>query len=78
MAYYQGPICSSLSTFGQSCSDPSGLYFQSDGAKIRLSTLHTPTSSSEACNQGEWFADANYIYICTATNTIKRVALSSF
>ena len=40
--------------------------------------LHTPTSSSEACTAGSTFDDANYHYVCVATNTLKRVALSAF
>lgn len=41
-------------------------------------TLHTPASSSEACTAGQFSDDANFHYVCTATNTWKRVALSSF
>jgi len=38
----------------------------------------TPASSSAACTAGQMWTDASYIYVCTATNTIKRAALSSF
>jgi hypothetical protein len=38
----------------------------------------TPASSSAACTAGSIQYDASYFYICTATNTWKRVALSSF
>jgi len=38
----------------------------------------TPGSSSATCTAGQIWADASYIYACTATNTIKRAALSSF
>jgi hypothetical protein len=41
-------------------------------------TLHTPATSSEACNAGQFTDDANYHYVCTATNTWKRTALSTF
>ena len=41
-------------------------------------TLATPSSSSAPCTAGQIGADANYIYICVATNTWKRSALSSF
>ena len=41
-------------------------------------TLSTPASSSAAGTSGQIKWDANYIYVCTATNTWKRVALSSF
>ena len=38
----------------------------------------TPANSSAACSPGQLWADATYVYVCTATNTIKRAALSSF
>lgn len=43
-----------------------------------LMPLMTPATSSSTCTQGaiEW--DAGFVYICTATNTWKRAALSTF
>jgi len=41
-------------------------------------TLTTPASSSAACTAGQFTDDANFHYVCTATNTWKRVALSTF
>src|SRR5665213_3565013 len=41
-------------------------------------TLTTPSSSSAACVAGQFTDDANYHYVCTATNTWKRVALTTF
>ena len=38
----------------------------------------TPTSSSQACTVGDEAADANYVYVCTATNHWRRSALSDF
>jgi|HubBroStandDraft_2_1064218.scaffolds.fasta_scaffold13835_4 hypothetical protein len=40
--------------------------------------LATPPSSSAPCIAGQIGADANYIYVCIATNHWKRSALSSF
>ncbi|HXM60080.1 MAG TPA: hypothetical protein VN950_04430 [Terriglobales bacterium] len=40
--------------------------------------LATPPSSSAPCIAGQIGADANYIYVCVATNHWKRSALSSF
>ena len=37
-----------------------------------------PASSSSNGIQGQFFADANYFYICIADNTWRRVALSTF
>ena len=41
-------------------------------------TLTTPASSSSACNPGDFTDDANFHYVCTAPNTWKRAALTSF
>jgi hypothetical protein len=41
-------------------------------------TLATPQSSSSTCTQGQMWADANYVYVCTQTNSIKRARLESF
>lgn len=78
MTSVDGPVCSSASFYGQSCSSSLDNYFQSDGDTLRMSTLRTPASSSASGYVGEWCADASYIYICTASNTWKRCALSTF
>ena len=39
---------------------------------------HTPASASAAGTAGEIAWDAAYIYVCTATNTWKRVAISTW
>jgi hypothetical protein len=45
---------------------------------IRVRTSQTPATSSATGNQGEVAWDAGYIYICVATNTWKRVAISTW
>jgi hypothetical protein len=40
--------------------------------------LGTPASSSDKCAAGTIWADSKFVYVCTATNTIKRSALSGF
>jgi hypothetical protein len=40
--------------------------------------LATPASSSAPCTAGQIGADAKYVYVCVATNSWKRSALSSF
>jgi len=40
--------------------------------------LATPASSQQTCAPGQMWADANYVYVCTAPNTIKRAALNTF
>ena len=65
---------------------------QFDGANFRVQSatpatasangmfpaIGTPASSSAACQTGQIEFDANYLYACTASNTWKRSALSSF
>ena len=48
-----------------------------EGGNLNIGTF-TPSSSNAVGVAGTISADANHIYICTATNTWKRVALSSF
>lgn len=45
---------------------------------IRLRTSKTPASAGAAGNQGDICWDADYIYVCTATNTWKRTAISTW
>lgn len=45
---------------------------------IRIDTSQTPASSSASGTAGEIAWDSNYIYVCVATNSWKRVALSTF
>lgn len=39
---------------------------------------HTPSSASEACTAGQLCYDSSYTYVCIATNTWERTALSSW
>ena len=41
-------------------------------------TLRTPASASATGAEGEIAWDADYIYICTATDTWKRVAIATW
>ena len=45
---------------------------------IRVRTAQTPATAGAAGNQGEIAWDADYIYVCVATNTWKRAALSTW
>ena len=49
-----------------------------DGDSIRLRQSQTPASATATGTQGQIAWDANYIYVCTATNTWKRVALATW
>ena len=45
-----------------------------NGNTIRLRTARTPASATAAGNQGDFAWDSSYLFICTATNTWRRVA----
>jgi hypothetical protein len=45
---------------------------------LRLRTAKTPASASATGNQGDFAWDADYLYICVAANTWRRVAHSSW
>jgi len=49
-----------------------------DSNIIRLRTSKTPASAADSGNAGDICWDADYIYVCTATNTWKRAALATW
>jgi hypothetical protein len=59
-------------------SDSGGALLQVNGDRIRVATAKTPASASDTGTAGEICWDADYIYVCTATNTWKRAALSTW
>ena len=48
------------------------------GDAIRIRTAQTPASAAATGDAGIICWDASYIYVCTATNTWKRVAISTW
>jgi len=55
-----------------------GSLFQVNDNRIRIATAKTPASATDTGSAGEICWDANYIYVCTATNTWKRTALATW
>ena len=53
-----------------------GFYIQS--GTLHISNAATPASSSDTGSAGTIQWDASYIYVCTATNTWKRAAISTW
>jgi len=49
-----------------------------NGNQIRIATARTPASATATGTQGSICWDADYIYVCTATNTWKRTAISTW
>lgn len=48
------------------------------GDSITIATSKTPASATDTGTAGEVAWDANYIYVCTATNTWVRAALATW
>lgn len=46
--------------------------------KIRLRIAKTPTSATATGNTGDIAWDTNFIYVCVATNTWKRTAITTW
>lgn len=49
-----------------------------NGNRMRIRTSKTPSSASDTGNAGEICWDSSYIYVCTATDTWKRVAIATW
>lgn len=49
-----------------------------NGNRLRLRSAKTPTSASDTGVQGEVCWDSNYIYVCVATNSWKRVGIAAW
>jgi hypothetical protein len=49
-----------------------------DPSIVSTQVLTPPATSNAACTTGQFSTDSNYYYVCIASNTWKRVALSSF
>jgi hypothetical protein len=58
--------------------DSGGALLQVFGDRVRIGTAKTPASATATGTAGEICWDANYIYVCTATNTWKRTAISTW
>lgn len=43
-----------------------------------VATVQVPASATAVGKQGQIAQDGSYLYICTATNTWKRVAISTW
>lgn len=69
-----GIVC--IGTVSPTISGTGKLHMAAD--TMRLDTPRTPASASHAGNAGEICWDADFIYVCTATNTWKRVAIATW
>lgn len=49
-----------------------------NGNQIRIAATQTPASASATGTAGTVCWDASYVYVCTATNTWKRVAIATW
>jgi hypothetical protein len=56
---------------------PTGLLDVNDN-RVRVRTAKTPANASDTGNAGDICWDASYLYVCTATNTWKRVGIATW
>jgi hypothetical protein len=59
-------------------SQSGGSLLQVNDNRIRIATAKTPASATDTGVAGEICWDADYVYVCTATNTWKRTAISTW
>lgn len=67
-------VCANNGNFGVGTASPSGAKLDVNGDSIRVRTAKTPSSASDTGTQGQVAWDSSYMYVCTATNTWRRVA----
>lgn len=58
--------------------DTIDFFGNTSGVRINLGSSSTPANSTPTIKQGTIFFDSSYLYVATANNTLKRVALGSF
>lgn len=63
--------------FGLATSSPTAM-LDVNSNTIRLRTARTPASATDTGNGGDICWDSDYVYVCTATNTWKRAALTTW
>ena len=59
-------------------SESGGSLLQVNDDRIRIASSKTPASAADTGTAGEVCWDSSYIYVCTATDTWKRAALSTW
>lgn len=62
------------------CDTTTNLLYMNDGTSDFQIVLlvGVPASASATGTAGQWAQDADYIYVCTATDTWKRVAIATW
>jgi hypothetical protein len=73
-SYFSGSI--GISVQNPIISSGKGLHIS--GKLLRIDTDKTPSSSVDTGNKGELCWDSDYLYVCVATNTWKRISLLTF
>ena len=73
-----GPICSTDTPWGDPTSSSLTWLLESKGDTIRLITPRTITTASDTGLVGEICWDSGFLYVCVATNTWKKVAISTW
>ena len=77
MATGRSVVVSATGKVGVGTNNPSTL-LDVAGNSVRIRNARTPGSASAPCTQGEHSWDGDYVYVCVATDTWKRSALTSW
>ena len=79
--WYRAPATAGTPSFSQ-VAEISATGFSTNnitaGGKLYITNPETPASASSACTVGQQAWDTNFHYVCVATNTWKRAALSTW
>jgi hypothetical protein len=75
---FPGALLNSSNFNGLPTSSSAANYTVVDGDTLQINTSRTPSSSSATGYPGEICWDGSYLYVCTASNTWQRIALSTF
>lgn len=77
MSITDGPICATNNSNPEASSSSYNWPIITKGDTIRIMTDRTPSGPTATGYKGEVAWDDNYIYICVATNSWKRAAISN-
>jgi len=73
-----GPVCSTTQLYGESSSSAYNQYFATSGDTLTIRTPRTIATSNASGLIGELCWDSNYIYVCVANNSWRRISLTTF
>lgn len=77
MSVTDGKVCSSNEELGDATTESTDWLLSTKGGTIRICSSRTPSGPTATGLAGELCWDENFLYICIATNTWRRVATTA-